>query len=167
MGAFTYPRSEPGSAGHQDLVERLNGQIAALRSAIAGVSDPVLGRPNGDGWSMKDVVGHLCDVSHVLHERLRRMITLEEPKLLAYDAEQMKAEKNASAMRLEDLLSEYATQRSSTVEMLSELVHWNWARPGRHPKLGRISIRQQVELWLEHEDDHLAQIASMREAASA
>ena len=31
MGAFTYPRSEPGSGGHQDLVERLNTMIPTLR----------------------------------------------------------------------------------------------------------------------------------------
>jgi uncharacterized damage-inducible protein DinB len=167
LGAFTYPRSEPGSAGHQDLVEKLNAQILKLQSAVAGLPDATLSRPNSEGWSIKDIVGHLCDVSQVLHERLRRMISLEEPHLASYDAEALKAARSATAAPIEDVLAEYATKRRETVDMLSDLVHWNWARPGRHPKLGRISIRQQVELWLDHEDEHLAQIRSMQDTATA
>jgi DinB superfamily len=163
LGAFTYPRSEPGSGGHQDLVEKLNAQIAVLRSAVEGVPDAALSQPAPDGWSIKDVVGHLCDVSKITHRRLDMMIRLEEPKLLTYDQDALAKERNADATRIDDLLAEYAAQRSRTVDMLAELVHWNWARPGRHERLGRISIRQQVELWLEHEDNHLAQIRSLRE----
>jgi hypothetical protein len=92
------------------------------------------------------------------------MILLEEPRLASYDGEALARERNAGASRVEDLVAEFAAQRRATVDMLSELVHWNWARPGRHPKLGRISIRQQVELWLEHEDEHLAQVAAPRDS---
>ncbi len=167
MGAFTYPRSEPGSAGHQDLVERLNAQIGVLSSEVDSVPDASLSHSGSGGWSMKDVIGHMCDASHVLHRRLDVMIKLEEPRLQPYDANELAQARNASASRIEDLLAEYATQRRETVDMLSELVHWNWARPGRHPKLGRISIRQQVDLWLDHEDEHLAQIRSLKEATAA
>lgn len=166
MGAFTYPRSEPGSSGHQDLVELLNAQIAVLHDEVANLPDAALSHTGNDGWSVKDVVGHLCDASHVAHKRLHMMITLEEPRLHGYDQDELPKARNASSARIEDLLMEYTAQRRETVDMLAELVHWNWARPGRHPKLGRISIRQQVELWLEHEDEHLAQIRSLKEAAS-
>ncbi len=39
MGAFTYPRSEPGSGGHQDLIEALNATIPKLREAVAGLPE--------------------------------------------------------------------------------------------------------------------------------
>lgn len=161
MGAFTYPRSEPGSAGHQDLVEKLNAQIGVLKGAVANLPDGTLSHAGPEGWSIKDVVGHMCDASHVAHKRLAVMITLEEPRLHDYDRNELAKARNAGSARIEDLLTEYAAQRRETVDMLSELVHWNWARPGRHPKLGRISIRQQVEIWLEHEDEHLAQIRAL------
>jgi hypothetical protein len=90
------------------------------------------------------------------------MITLEEPQLHGYDSNAMAEARNANTTRIEDLLSEYAAQRAETVEMLNDLVHWNWARPGRHERLGRISIRQQVEQWLEHEDEHLRQLRALR-----
>ena len=45
----------------------------------------------------------------------------------------------------ESLLAEFSIKRAETVEMLADLVHWNWARAGRHEELGRISIRQLVD----------------------
>jgi hypothetical protein len=158
LGAFTYPRSEPGSSGHQDLVERLNGHVADLRRILDALSNAALSAKDADGWTVNDNVGHMCDVSKIMHKRLDMIIRLEEPKLHGYDPNALAAARNANASRLEDLVSEYANQRAATVEMLADLVHWNWARPGRHERLGRISIRQLVEKWIEHEQEHLEQI---------
>ncbi len=48
MGAFTYPRSEPGSGGHQDLVERLNANATTLQNEVAGLPQATLAyRPSG------------------------------------------------------------------------------------------------------------------------
>jgi len=144
----------------------MNAQIGILRSEIADLPNAALANRTDDGWSVNDIVGHMCDASHIVHKRVDMMIKLEEPQLHGYDPDALAQARNANAARLEDLLSEYAAQRAATVAMLADLVHWNWARPGRHPKLGRISIRQQVELWLEHEDEHLAQIRSLKDAAA-
>jgi hypothetical protein len=166
MAAFTYPRSEPGSAGHLDLVEQLGAHDLTLRGEIAGVTDATLTRRPQDGeWSIKEIVGHLCDVSRLLHKRLYMMIKLEEPQLIAYDPIKLAAARNAHGVEIDELLGEFSSQRSETVDMLADLVHWNWARTGKHPQVGRLSIRQQVELWLEHEDEHMAQIRSLKELA--
>jgi hypothetical protein len=163
MGAFTYPRSEPGSGGHLDLVERLNSNTQTLQSELGDLSDAALSsRPKEKEWSMKETVGHLCDVGAVLHKRLHMMIKLEEPRLAAYDAQELAAQRDAQSARVSELLAEFAAQRAETVDMLADLVHWNWARPGRHPTLGRISIRQQVDEWLAHEAEHLDQIRQLR-----
>jgi hypothetical protein len=168
MGAFTYPRSEPGSGGHQDLVERLNANSAALRSELAGLPEVALARRASENeWSIKDVVGHLCDVAKITHKRLFMMIKLEEPRLPAYDPNELARARNAQSARIDDLQAEYTAQSAATVDMLAELVHWNWARTGHHPTLGRLSIRQQVDSWLGHEDEHLAQIRALKETAAA
>jgi hypothetical protein len=95
------------------------------------------------------------------------MIKLEEPRLPGYDAQEMATERDAQTARLSELLAEFAAQRAETVDMLADLVHWNWARTGRHPTLGRISIRQQVDQWLDHEAEHLGQIRGLKAAADA
>ena len=166
MGAFTSPRSEPGSAGHLDLVEQLNTMTSTLRQELAGLPEHALThRAKAKEWSIKELLGHLCDASHVLHERLFRAIKLEEPRFEGYDQEALVRERNANNARIEDLLAEYAAQRAETVDMLADLVHWNWARCGRHPERGRISIRQLVDRAIAHEADHLAQLRRLKAAA--
>jgi hypothetical protein len=163
MAAFTYPRSEPGSAGHLDLVERLNGFPPVLRAELAGVPDAsATRRPAGGGWSIKQVCAHMCDASHKLHERLWKIINLEEPRLPAYDEQELLAQRNLDAVPLAALLDEFSAQRAATVEMLTELVHWNWARTGRHEEYGRISIRQYVDRAIVHDATHVQQIRSLK-----
>ncbi|MCH8993550.1 MAG: DinB family protein [Chloroflexi bacterium] len=166
MGAFTYPRSEPGSAGHQDLVERLNAVTSSLRRELAGLSEAALTyRPAEGEWSLKELCGHLCDNAKFLHKRLFVMINLEEPRLASWDQEEQARLRDAQAVAIDALLAEFATQRGETVEMLADLVHWNWARQGRHAERGRVSIRQLVDIAIEHEEGHLDHMRSLKEQA--
>jgi hypothetical protein len=167
MGAFTYPRSEPGSGGHLDLVERLNAFPNALRQELAGVSQTGTARAGDGSWSINDVLGHLCDHARFFHERIWRIINLEEPRLAGYDEQALAQERNAQSASISDLVAEFSAHRAATVELLSELVHWNWARAGRHEQLGRISIRQLVDRAIAHDANHLAQIRRLRAAAPA
>ena len=168
MGAFTYPRSEPGSGGHQDLVERLNANSAALRNEVAGLPDSALAyRPSENEWSIKEVAGHLRDHAQFLHRRLYMMINLEEPRLEAYDEQALVRDRNPQAASIEQLLAEFSAQRGETIDMLAELVHWNWARAGHHAELGRLSVRQLVDRAIAHDEAHLEQIRSLKEAAAA
>ena len=168
MGAFTYPRSEPGSGGHQDLVEKLNAFRTQLRGEVEGLSDSALSyRSHDDEWSIKQVAGHLCDHAAHLHRRLYRMIKQEEPRLPPWDEHDASHERDAQNQPLGELLDAFVSQRGETVEMLAELVHWNWARTGRHEQLGRISIRQLVDRAIAHDENHLAQIRTLKDAAKA
>jgi hypothetical protein len=168
MGAFTYPRSEPGSAGHQDLVERLNALTPALRREVAGLPEDALTyRPKEGEWSIKEVCGHLCDDARFLHKRLFVMIKQEQPYLASWDQDEKMRERNAQATPVEELLAEFSAQRAETVEMLADLVHWNWARQGRHAEFGRLSIRQLVDRAVRHDEAHLAQIRRLREGAES
>jgi hypothetical protein len=162
MGAFTYPRSEPGSGGHQDLVERLNAVTPALRREVTGLPDAALThRPGESEWSMKEICGHLRDNAQFLHKRLRAMAKLEQPWLESWDQEVEMRERNPQASPIEDLLGEFAAQRADTVGLLAGLVHWNWARQGRHAERGRISIRQLVDVAIKREEAHLEQLRRM------
>ncbi|OGO52503.1 MAG: hypothetical protein A2148_08355 [Chloroflexi bacterium RBG_16_68_14] len=166
MGAFVYPRSEPGSGGHLDLVERLNAVAPALRREVDGLPEAVLTyRPAEGEWSIHEICGHLCDAAYFLHTRLFRMITQEEPRLPAYDQEALARARNAQEARIDDLLAEFSAQQAETVEMLADLVHWNWARTGRHEELGRISIRQLVDRAVAHDENHLAQVRALKAKA--
>lgn len=166
MGAFTYPRSEPGSAGHLDLVEKLNAMCSELRREVEGLpEDALTSRPADGEWSIKEICGHLRDDGEALHRRLHDMIKLEEPRLEPYDQEALIRERNPQDATLTALLDEFAAQRGETIDMLADLVHWNWARQGRHPEFGRMSIRQLVDDTIAHDENHLTQIRALKTSA--
>ncbi len=163
MGAFTYPRSEPGSGGHQDLVERLNTMPARLRLELDGVPEEVLTRrPAKSGWSIKEICGHFRDHAQLRHRQLFAIINLEEPRLTAWDQDALVRDRDPQSTRIDELLAEFSAQRAETVELLADLVHWNWARQGRHEEYGRISVRQLVDRTLKHDETHLEQIRGLK-----
>ena len=164
---FTYPRNEPGTQGHFDLVESLRSLPKDLADALRGVTDAEATYRGGDGWCAKEIVGHLRDAAEVYHKRIYMMSTQTDPVLEPYDQDAYVTEHDYMGRDLAAMLAELKEWRADTVELLTSLVNWNWARTGQHLETGRMSIRQIVEHMVEHEQAHLADVRALRAAASA
>ncbi len=148
-------------------MERLHTFASELRREVESLPESEHShRPGEDQWSIKEVCGHLCDHARFLHERLFRMIKQEEPRLPAWDQLEEWKKRDPQSVPLGELLDEFTAQRTETVDMLAELVHWNWARQGRHEERGRLSIRQLVDFAIEHDEAHLQQIKQLEAANS-
>ncbi len=165
---FTYPRNEPGTMGHLDLVEPLRSMPERLVESLKGVTEvEALFRPAEGEWCIKEQVGHVRDYCEVQHKRLYMMSTQTDPVLEPYDQDAY-ARDHAYAQRdLGEMLRELAAMRQDTVALLTSLVNWNWARAGQHTEVGRLSIRQLVERMVAHESLHLAEVRTLRAAAAA
>ncbi len=93
------------------------------------------------------------------------MINQENPRLPAWDQLEEWEKRNPQSVPIADLLNEFTTQRAETVDMLADLVHWNWARTGQHEERGRVSVRQLVDFAIEHDEAHLDQVRSLKSAS--
>jgi len=165
---FTFPRNEPGTQGHLDLVEPLRTMPRSAADAVKGLSDATLRfRPQDGGWSIKEIVGHLRDAAEVYHKRLYMMSTQTDPVLEPYDPDAFARDHNYLDRDIGQLLAEMSAFRAESVRLLTSLVNWNWARTGRHLEDGRLSIRQIVEIMIDHEAEHVADLARLRDAAAA
>lgn len=163
---FTYPRNEPGTQGHFDLVEPLRALPQQLADALKGVTQAEATRRDApDQWCIKELVGHLRDAAEVYHKRLYMMSTQTDPVLEPYDQEAFVTEHGYMERDIDEMLRELARFRALTVDLLTTLVNWNWARTGQHVGTGRTSIRQMVEYMVEHEAGHLAEIRRLRAGA--
>ncbi len=163
---FTYPRNEPGTTGHLDLVEPLRLLPGALENELRGISDQALThRSSLDEWCIKEIVGHLRDSAEIYHKRLYMMSTQTDPVLQPQDQDALAREHNYMDRDVNEMLRELAQQRGRTVQLLTTLVNWNWARTGQHLERGRTSIRQMVEYMVQHDAGHLREIARLRRAA--
>lgn len=166
--AFIYPRNEPGSGSHLDLVETLKVLPREIAQEVEGLSEEVLRfRPAEGEWSIKEVCGHLLDNARVWHQRLQMTATQENPFLPSYDQEALVREHNYQEQDIPTILDALSEVRTHTTDLLADLVQWKWARAGYHWEWGRLSIRQMVELAIGHEREHLEQIRRLRERAAA
>lgn len=164
---FIYPRNEPGSAGHLDLVEAVNTLPRQIAGQVEGLSEEVLQfRPTEGQWSIKEVCGHLLDNARVWHQRLQMTATQETPSLPSYDQEALVRQHNYRQQDIRNILDALSDVRTRTTYLLADLVQWNWARPAYHWERGRLSIRQMVELMIGHEREHLDQIRRLADQAA-
>jgi len=163
---FTYPRNEPGTTGHLDLVEPLRALPKELSEVLEGISEPeALHRPAEGAWCIKEIVGHIRDSSDVDHERLYLMSTQTDPVLEPFDPDVFAREHGYIDSDLNEMLTALRRSRGRTVELLTSLVNWNWARTGQHLETGRQSIRQYVESIVRHEAEHLDAVRRLRAEA--
>lgn len=164
---FTYPRNEPGTTGHFDLVEALRALPRGLADALDGITDAESTfRTASDGWCVREIVGHLRDAAEVYHKRIYMMSTQTDPILEPYDQDAWVTEHAYMTRSLGEMGRELTSWRQDTVQLLTTLVNWNWARTGQHTERGRTSIRQIVEHMVEHEEQHLHDIRALRIAAN-
>ncbi len=148
-------------------MERLHTFASDLRREVEGLPESEHShRPGSDQWSIKEVCGHLCDHARFLHERLFRMIKQEDPHLPAWEQMEEWKKRDPQSVPLDELLAEFTAQRTETVDMLADLVHWNWARTGRHEERGRLSIRQLVDFAIAHDEAHFDQVRELKAAAT-
>jgi hypothetical protein len=115
----------------------------------------------GETWSPFDVVGHLIHGEET-DWIPRAKIILAHGDARAFDKFDRLAQLTASAGRtLPDLLDEFATLRAANLRELASLnlTEADLDRPGRHPELGAVTLRQLLATWVAHDLDHVVQIS--------
>jgi len=143
-----------GVAG-ADVAALLERQPAALREACAGLSDEGARFRYAPGkWSIKEVVGHLCDVERVFSYRALRIGRGDATPLPGFDENAYAAAAGADDRPLEELLDEFVAVRASTLALLAGFGPEAWTRTGNangHP----MSLRAQVHVVAGHVRHHL------------
>jgi hypothetical protein len=106
-------------------------------------------------------------MGHLIHgERTdwlpRAQIILQHGPARAFDKFDRFAQFAASQGRtLASLLDEFAALRRDGIRQLKALniSEADLDRPGRHPELGAVTLRQLLATWVAHDLDHVAQVA--------
>ncbi len=112
-------------------------------------------------WSPYDVVGHLIHGERTdWMPRVEHLLTHGESKpFQPFDRfAQLEASKGK---RLGELLDTFADLREESLRRLAArgLGDADLDRPGLHPELGRVTLRQLLATWVAHDLDHIMQIS--------
>jgi DinB family protein len=112
-------------------------------------------------WSPYDVIGHL-----IHGERTdwiaRAKIILEHGESRPFDPFDRLAQfEESDGKTFEELLEEFAAARERSLATLREMKisAADFEKTGRHPALGRVTLKELLATWVAHDLDHIAQVA--------
>src|SRR5262249_25745516 len=117
---------------NQMIDEYLAG-VQTLRKAVAGLSrEQLLARPVPGKWSTMEVVCHLSDFEPILAERMKRVITHDQPTLLSADENLFAAKLAYHERDLEEELALIELTRKQLARILRKLPPEALTRVGIH-----------------------------------
>ena len=112
-----------------------------------------------NGWRPKDVVGHLItgELTDWV-ERTERI--LEHGTAVPFDRFDRLAHVDRDTdASLDELVEHFAGLRAANLDRLAQLVtEEDLDRPGMHPSLGEVTLRELLATWAVHDLDHMSQI---------
>lgn len=140
-----------------DLLARTPG---VLRALLIGLPKTWTDQPDlADGWSPRDVVGHLITAEQTdWMVRTRRI--LDEGTSVPFDRfDRFAMLERDKGVPLDRLVEQFATLRAENLAVLAGLVtDADLDRRGLHPSLGEVTLRELLATWAVHDLDHVSQI---------
>ncbi len=142
-------------AEDEDIVAALGSQRDQALARLEGIAEA-----RGDyryapnKWSIKDMVGHLCDTERVFAYRALRIGRGDTTPLPSFDDQAYVAEVRAGDRTLADLAAEWGDVRRATIALFRNLPAPAWQRRGIASDQP-ISVRALAYIIVGHVRHHL------------
>jgi hypothetical protein len=139
------------------VLERLAGTPVRATALVTGVPDTILGtRPSG-AWSVKEHLGHLCDLSELDGRRLDEYMSGATILSAADPSNERTEQGNHRERPIADHLKTLAEHRQRLTRRLGMLTEAAVSASARHPRLGvPLRLIDWAQLVADHDDHHLA-----------
>jgi uncharacterized damage-inducible protein DinB len=149
---------------NRSLIEVYAAGGQKLRQAVEGLSrDDLLARPGPGSWSIQELVIHLTDSDCIAIDRMKRIVTEDNPPLLYADETAYVERLFHDQQSLEDALTLFDAGRRQWSRVLRLLPDAAFARQGTHNRSGIITLGAMVERYIEHLDHHMVFLLAKRE----
>ena len=147
----------------QQIIDALRALPNQIEELVLGLSEDALRwRPSPGAWSIKEVCCHLRDSSEIDGERIRLMLSEDDPLLPSYDQEALARERDYQNESMPLVLTAVRAFSGGLAYLLEKLDEGEWQRRGRHQERGPTSIAQYAQLLADHAREHLGQIRALR-----
>jgi uncharacterized damage-inducible protein DinB len=146
-----------------EIIEGLKHMPDMVEAEVEGLSDADLTyRPAEGEWSIKEVLGHLRDVSHHWRRRLYMVWSQTDPMFISFDGEALVRDLAYQQADTRKFIAEMRQNTLDTVDLLSHAV--DWTRLGQQSGVGRRTLKQFAESLIDHWREHLTQIQALKAA---
>jgi uncharacterized damage-inducible protein DinB len=164
IGPFSFdgPLTPDQRARH---LARIAATPAALRAAVAGLSDSQLDTPyRPGGWTVRQVVHHVPDSHLNAYVRFRWSLTERHPTIKPYAEARWAELPDARTAPPEISLDLLAALHRRWLLLLERLGPDDWSRTFHHPDQNReLSLDEALALYAWHGEHHVAHITSLRQ----
>lgn len=142
------------------LLQALAATPADLRRLLASLTPAGTSEAAPGTWSPTEVLQHLLDVESRYRARLQRIVTEDHPHVPSI----LPPEEGYPANEeLQVLLEAFARAREETLAFLKGLSAGEWQRRATHPTWGELTLRFFVQNLVEHDTEHLNQLALLKQ----
>jgi uncharacterized damage-inducible protein DinB len=141
---------------NRQLIEEYVACGPRLRKAVAGLNaEDLTARPGPGKWSILELVIHLADSDAISIDRMKRILTEENPQLLYADETAYADRLCSHEQSLDDALTLIEAGRRQFARVLRKLPDEAFARRGTHNRRGAMTVGELVEDYIEHVNHHL------------
>ena len=138
-----------------DALLSTQGQIAALFMSVATQQ---AWQPAPNQWSFRQLAWHLATAERgCLLDRVQRIATGNSPTLGIY----LDTETEFATRDLHLALEQWADARREVIDFVNALPDEALAFTGYHPSFGRLTVLGYLQIFLDHDQRHLADLQQM------
>jgi len=139
----------------RDVLALLGEQADGLRRLLAGVDEAGASvRPRPDEWSVKEVLGHMCDTERIFAYRALRMARGDTTPLPGFEQDDYVRATDFNRRTLASLLDEFEAQRRGNLLFLEALTAAEIDRRGTASN-GPFSVRALIYVMAGHVLHHV------------
>ncbi len=150
------------------LIERFRRGPEVLAMVLTGVFGEEEDFVTAPGkWSVRQIIAHLADTELVLAVRIRLIVAEHNPTLTAFDQEAWARKLGYGQRKPKQSLETFRRLRAENHELLKGLSEDVFERQGTHTERGPVSLRNLVEDYSGHTENHARQMHEVREAYKA
>lgn len=147
----------------RSLIEAYVAGPAKLRAAVTGLTrEELTARPGPGKWSILEVVVHLSDSDAISIDRMKRILTEDNPPLLYADETAYVDRLLTHDQDLEDSLILLEAGRRQWARVLRKLPDAAFDRCGTHNRRGKVTLGELVAIYVGHIDSHMKFVVGKR-----
>lgn len=139
-----------------DIVGMLRSQIESTVDLLRGVPGDREQHRYAEGkWSVREVVGHLCDAERIFCYRALRFARGDATPLQGFDENAYAANATYDDRRLSTVVEEFAAVRAASIAFFDSLTDEEWQRRGS-ANSQEVSVRALAWIIAGHERHHVS-----------
>jgi hypothetical protein len=162
---YTATDERLGRRRAEEITAVLQESPILMATAVAELPDDLLRRrPTSDEWCMKEIAGHMVDVTELFLERVRVILDSETPTALyaPMPAWRILEGKGYPAMDSQEIVTRFQQSTAAALAWIGSFSSKEWARAGL--ARGKSCSILDLGTWLaNHNIAHLKQLEALRE----